>query len=1157
MSTTTVEPEKLGTPTFITTDIKLQPIFTDRLAKLAGTDAKHDFGLAYALLDKIQVGLPDSGWPTVDEKKHPFFDESSSLTSVIRAQTQTASSLQVLIPGNEAVDFDIEYGRASEQSIHKYTGIKRFIKNENGFNKGSIFVTECKLQDSVLVVDFNQNGFLEMLTTGTVGTDVVNYVMIPELLNDPAGKTPLDDNIFNKHKPKQGVGTGIELRPWLETTNKTIVYNSYDPQIEAFSNNFFSKYNFQLSPIIATKQISGKSTTMHVTLNILDPASSNQAEVKNCKKENSIKSLLKFLTSLLKNTTKSSPFNYSAKLQQKRSGDWLQALACLDIYNRKFKQFNANNADESFTKTNKVYFVTHDQIACAYALTMGVNAIFINNKNAYVLTNVKNDTSTTPTQRLLSNYQKVLWDIAPNKNYVINTDFRKLKGTFLPGYDLLRTTLINTYDTNITNKLTELETVMNTNSNNCISTSDAEQYSKCIQNIFKECVMYCHVMISLPDPTQIIGIFGAEENENEFKKSADDPSLNSGLIETFVHAYNLAINIKNQHNNLVETSSKWLTALQKSDAYRSASSWQWDYKKSGRIRSFITSIVGGTTDTKNDMYLFLSFIGSINTTIANKITTTFNKYETVVTKTQSGKWDGRVLFTSNNIELIKQIGIFLTRTDADFQKEKNYFAFSPYLSETASAKFYIVDNVITSEKPSNVAEPNYWPGPLCTESVVVPETTQSIKNDNNNPTIGSPQDTVVDITSAYSEPSCDNDGVPIITAESSVGTIENTEMQMVGGFDKSKSVQIVTDISIQQTSVPILTAFLIYGYMTDDSKQLLVDLMEDVNIPASINDTLTAKGQLLELNQIKEDDTYELMGGGFDINDVKISDTSIAYHPLLPIYMIACGYNYNVTPNLEGSLDYDVYIKYLGFLEKMTSVLTGYNYLSNVGQNKSKNIAKSYIIGLALRELLFTLNRDEDGIKILCENGANSALNATRDEYQSFSLMSSMLSDYISGKILEDATEKAFGIQLLQSSVFKNFINVEVDIKSLLNKTLTQQEESISISALNQRSLDLIKKLSDRIVKDRSPGSGNASQGISSSQLSTISMNTGRTSTPDTLSSLTPSSTPIAVGTGGFLKTKKQKRKRNLKTKRRKNKRSNKTTKKRRQRKQSKKTRKH
>jgi hypothetical protein len=1139
----------MSTEPFITTDIKLKPTFTDRLAKLAGTDAKHDFGLAYAILEKIQVGLPKSGWPKV--KETPFFDESSSLTSVILTRTQEESSLQNLITGNDRVDFDIKYGPASDQSLHKYTGIKRFIKNGTGFNKGSPFVTDCGLEGSVLVVDFNQNGFLEMLTTGPSSDEIVNYVMIPELLNDPAGKTPLDDNIFNKHKPKQGVGTGVDLRPWLEITDKTIVYNSYNPQIEAFSNNFFSNYNFQLSPIIATKQISGKSTTMHVTLNILEPGSGNQAEVKNCKKENSIKSLLKFLTSLLKNTT-SRPFNYSAKLQQKRSGDWFQALACLDIYNRKFKQFNANNADESFTKTNKVYFVTHDQIACAYALTMGVNAIFINNKNAYVLTNVKNDTSTTPTQRLLSNYQKVLWDITPDKKYAMNVNFRHLTDTFLPGYNTLRTTLINTYATNITNKLTALETVMNANSNNCISVSAANQYSVCIQNIFQECVMYCHVMISLPDPTQIIDIFDAKENINEFKKSANDPSLNSVLIETFVHAYNLAINIKNQHNNVVATSSKWLTALQKSDAYRSASSWRWDYKKSGRIRNFIISITAGTTtDTTNDMYLFLSFIGSINTTIANKITTVFKQYETVVTKTHAGNWDGRVLFTSNNSELIKQIGIFLTRTDADFQKEKKYFAFSPYLSEKASSKYYIVDNVITSKKPSNVAEPNYWPVPLCTEGVLVDETSESIKHDNDNPTIGSPKDMEVVITSAYSEPSCDNDDVPIITTESSVGKI--------GGFDESKSVQIVTDISIQQTSVPILTAFLIYRYMTDDSKKL-VDLMKDVNIPASINDNLTPKltpkGQLLELNQIKEDDTYELMGGGFDINDVKISDTSIAYHPLLPIYMIACGYNYNITPDLEGSLDYDVYIKYLGFLEKMTSVLTGYNYLSNVGQNKSKNIAKSYIIGLALRELLFTLNRDEDGIQIICENGANSALNATRDEYQSFSLMSSMLSDYISGKISEDATEKAFGIQLLQSDVFKNFINVEVDIKSLLNKTLTQQEESISISALNQRSLDLIKKISDRIVRDRSSGPS-SSQGISSSQLSSVSMSTG--TTPDTLSSLSSSLTsaltsPISVGTGGFLKTKKHKRKRTQKTKRRKNKRSNKKSKKNhRRRKQSKK----
>jgi hypothetical protein len=500
-----------------------------------------------------------------------------------------------------------------------------------------------------------------------------------------------------------------------------------------------------------------------------------------------------------------------------------------------------------------------------------------------------------------------------------------------------------------------------------------------------------------------------------------------------------------------------------------------------------------------------------------------------------------------------------------FATDQNYFNNQINdKNEKASASLYIDSTgYITNITPTDVAEPSYWVG-RCTESTVTTENTDSVTNDNKNliitQSIPFNPTAITEITpTAFSTSSGDMENTTVLDEPEQADYEEGILIHSSagggykGGFpndvtDSGKRFSTITDVSIQETSTPLLTAFLIYKSNSPNAQQIL-EILDKKNA--------ITYGDYTEDGTISTDDNLQ-MGGAFDINNVKISDTSIAYHPLLPIYMIACGYNYNVTSDLEGSLDYDVYIKYLGFLEKMTSVLTGYNYLSNVGQNKSKNIAKSYIIGLALRELLFTLNRDEDGIRILCENGANSALNATRDEYQSFSLMSSMLSDYISGKILEDATEKAFGMQLLQSSVFKNFINVEVDIKSLLNKTLTQQEESISISALNQRSLNLIKKLSDRIVKDRSPGSGNASQGISSSQLSTISMNTGRTSTPDTLSSLTSSSlTPIAVGTGGFLKTKKQKRKRNTKTKRRKNKRSNKTTKKRRQRKQSKKTRKH
>jgi len=869
-------------------------------------------------------------------------------------------------------------------------------------------------------------------------------------------------------------------------------------------------------------------------------------EVKNCKKENSIKSLLKFLTSLFQKTTPDSKFNYSAKLQQKRSGDWFQALACLDIYNRDFGPL-VNDRPVRFTASdNKVYFVTHDQIACAYALTMGVNAIFINEKHAYVLTNQLTETTSTPEQRLRDTYKLFIYSQVESVGKLTNT-FEISQGftdliRFLNGYVDLRNKYINTYDTAIDNSLQKFKDKIRSITT-CPDGATAKELALLINILFANCVMYCHMIISLPDPSKTIEILNKTDTQELFRSTDDITDENAIKINTFVDAYNNAVCIQQQHNSSFGESNKWIAALQKSDAYTSALVWNWDYKKSGRVRNFLKAVAGQTPQRDNDMYLFLSFIGSIEDAIARKIMSVFVGYDTVIQKTNTNKalriWE-KDLFVSNNNELIKQIRVFLSRDEINFAADKLYFNTKMENgNETAAASLYIDSNGnITNITPDDVDEPKYWG--RCTESVLASENTKSIELDNKNPVC----DTTLTLETAYQEASCDNiqttvvESTDIVVPESGV---------IVGGFKTDvetigKQFQIVTDISIQQTSVPTLNAFLIYGYMTDVGKQLLTAINADnTNSPYTVEDGI-----------ISTDDNLQ-MGGAFDINDVKISDTSIAYHPLLPIYMIACGYNYNVTPNLEGSLDYDVYIKYLGFLEKMTSVLTGYNYLSNAGQNKSKNIAKSYIVGLALRELLFTLNRDEDGIKIICENGANSALNATRDEYQSFSLMSSMLSDYISGKILEDATEKAFGIQLLQSSVFKNFINVEVGIKSLLNKTLTQQEESISISELNQRSLDLINKISERIVKDRSLASGNASQGITSSQLSTIRMNTGRMSTPDTSIS-SPLTPPLSVG--GLLKTKKRKRKnnRNLKTKRRKNKRSNKKSKKKhRRRKQSKK----
>ena len=1084
---------------FIDTQTKSNPNFMQHLANLAASDSKHDFGQEYVKSSNDIITIYNTGIPKSFDN---VYDESGSVKSVL----QNDKTLQAMFGDKETADFDIKYlNQESGKVLHRYTGIKEYIKKDGMYNQGGQFVEKCQLLDSILVIDFNQNGFLSMLKNGNPEPEKkMYYVMIPELENDPAGKTPVDDKLFKRE-------TGVDLRAMLDITDKTIVYNEYDMKTEIFSNNFFSNYNFQLSPITSTKGISGKVTSKSVSLNIFKKNTIggnilNQAEIKNCKKENSIDSLLKFLKNFFKiisGSKKSDPtsdFNYNVKLQQKRSGDWFQVLACLDIYNRKFKDYNDPNKEINFTKqnNNNIYFVTHDQIACAYALIMGVNIIFINEKNAYVLTNVEtiaNDVS--PLERLFNNYQPNIWT-SEEKN-VQFTEMRK----FLDEYRLLRDNYLKNYENAINQDVKELYNKIvppppASPSLTCNNEKEADSYMEIIKKLFHNCVLYSNIKMSLPDPTDIISDLNNDEYLNAFKEYNVS---NNDKINIFVNSYNKAISIKNQHGqgkeSIVWQSSRWENLLKKSDAYTSVSDWVWKKKISTRIKSFFTS---GIISRKNDIYLFLSFIDTIDDNIAKQVTEVFDKYRQIVDNTRTGQnaWSNkndREDYIKNNSELIAQINVFLRRESSQELFDKDKVAFIEQQTNS------------NSEENQNIN--------ILSDAVLVEENTTSLINNNNK---------------------------DFIEASSEI---------------KDDDYDLMNDISIQETTNPLLTACLVYNWSTDKSESMVEEILDfDSNTESNMNMDIDVESNKKRSRDSEEEEEQgskftKFSGGAIEIKDVKINDSTIAYHPLLPIYMIACSYNCNINSDLEGSIDYDEYLKYHNFLTKITDVLLSYNYLSNL---KKINIAKAYLVGLALRELLFTLNRDDDGIKVICNNVLS---NVNIGEYQSFSLMNSMLSDYISGKIEETKEEKEFGIKLLQSSVFKKFINDDVKIKEILTKPPTNE----SIDSLKKKSLNLIIRIKDKIIMDRK-SDGNTRESLSSTSSSTSSSTLNKTGTPNTFQMIQqPPNTQIAVtaATGG-VKTKKRKYKRILKTKQRnskKNGKKGKNTKRKRKGKGNKKTRKH
>ena len=241
---------------------------------------------------------------------------------------------------------------------------KNFIENTNLFGN----TNEC-----VFVIDFSQHGFLEKLAKGTaVEGKKIYCVNTPEVVNDPAGKPNSQDNTY--FHPE--ISTGVTLVPLIQTDPENMNYNSWNSELNSKSYNdfFISRYNLSLSPI--QQDFSSKSHTLYTNLGI--NYNNFKTSINNSKKENSITTILGHLQTL-KDKLSQNPdnqFKFNAKIQQKRGGDWFQVLCCLDIKNRTFTNLLDRKTAE-INKDSPVYFVTHDRIAVAYALLVGVNVIYL------------------------------------------------------------------------------------------------------------------------------------------------------------------------------------------------------------------------------------------------------------------------------------------------------------------------------------------------------------------------------------------------------------------------------------------------------------------------------------------------------------------------------------------------------------------------------------------------------------------------------------------------------------------------------------------------------------------------------------------------------------------------------------------------------------
>ena len=217
--------------------------------------------------------------------------------------------------------------------------------------------------------------FLETFQDPGGSQKKVYYVQTRESINDAALKVILD-------YPKKLLKTGKEPVVKVETKEDifpgAVVYPATDVKkgLDKASDLecFFSNYSLSLSPITEVKGIASTTLTFSEKEDIQEKVQLFKTKTEDSH-PNSVPTLAQKIKGLLGKlftgsaATKASSIpekdrkGYHITLQQKRSGDWLQALSCLQP-----ERFG-------LAPSTRIMLVTLDKICLAYALFMGVDAV--------------------------------------------------------------------------------------------------------------------------------------------------------------------------------------------------------------------------------------------------------------------------------------------------------------------------------------------------------------------------------------------------------------------------------------------------------------------------------------------------------------------------------------------------------------------------------------------------------------------------------------------------------------------------------------------------------------------------------------------------------------------------------------------------------------
>ena len=1175
MSTTIIDNSSIEKKQFITTDIKQNNAFQLQLANMARGDAHHDLDEVFKRANYEKDGeIKDAFDRGIPAQPSTYYDEPGCLGSVI---------VEVVgITGNDKVENLKKVSNVTNDADNELepTLVKVGLNSDTYFNYDVVqFIIECstntkvnpKLQpydgknfgndffervslggitgndlgtNASIIVDFSQHHFMEKLGEGERTSNTIYYLMTPEVVNDPAGKT----NIHNKSVFENK--NGVKLVSCLQNTPNPMSYTKYNPFEPNPLNNFFSNYDFSLLPI---KQVftSVKNEKLISTLNINYDRGGKVPftdTIEDSKGENSITTVIGYLKSIIQKLTKNIfrddvnkkdnlQFNFNSKVQQKRGGDWFQVLACLDAKNRTYTQILPDNNRLQIDNNvlGPVYFVTHDQIAVSYALLNGANVIYMDYYGRIYVFKNRGDPifaeGAIPIEELLLKGMKGFW--LDTRNY-------NLKEKCIRLFDIYRKTrviLIDTYKELLNGSISVLENFVTENGNiiDLRNKNFTNRYTKSFKDLFNNAVTLAFVLDNFAEININIDEVSREYNEileselgnvTENKEKIIKLNTNLNILKGLYDKFG---DIGNDAGLIF---SNWINKnVRKLDVYKAVTKldfYEYDNNKNTISKRLINLVFNTRTPNVNntepnkttDKHIFLPYIQTLPYEESNAILNAllfvnieFKTKGTIVDntterKSRSNTPESHVIYLNNVLNLIYEANLlFKKQIDQlileNAPQENEYQEIQPpSYDDTSNELKTSIEGVWALQSTDNI---------IVKEDLVEIEILKTGKESSS---------TMFDDT--------DSDVAAVAPDNAAVAPADNDNNQTGGGWinltQGSHGENVICDISVKQITWQLLNCIL----LENCSLQSLLDIMNsytsyipDVQPTEQFKYFFGTKKEVFDVDDFAEDEFVQSIlklipaaeekqryydniiqassaigftlfnagmlyflyfnakqiGGGDDSDDGDDSNTSLlqnfnmGYHPLMPIYMLLSPFYYTLGPKAQGDPFFYTYFTYFNVLEKMVDVLEN-NYL-NESSNNSK-VLSSYIIGFAIRSFLFTSNTSSLQSKKILE-----VLDIPQEDFSTFSLKNDSFSNLIMGTFHSNPDEDISAFILLDSDLFNNFINNEVNIKNILEQG-TQIDNLPTYNVLKDKIYNLLSRIVSKINIDRGTPENNINININS-----------------------------------------------------------------------------